>query len=147
MSVAAPENEACNFANNGQLAVLHCKIKENAQCINAKDQADRTSLSWAAAAGKQEVVDFLVDNNGIIECSDESGWTLYTLQHSLAMRPLLQLFYPMGPKQACTTTLDKRLSTMQLLEIERRLPKLFKLVELILTKLIITLQFHFIVVL
>ena len=55
--------------------MLHCKIKENAQCINAKDQADRTSLSWAPAAGKQEVVDFLVHNNGVMECSDESGWT------------------------------------------------------------------------
>ena len=75
MSVAAPKNETCNFAYNGQLAVLLCKIKENAQCINAKDQADRTSLSWAAAAGKQEVVDFLVHNNGVIECSDESGST------------------------------------------------------------------------
>ena len=100
MSVAAPENETCNFAYNGQLAVLHCKIMGNSQCINAKDQTDRTSLSWAAAAGKQEVVDFLVNNNGVIECSDESGWTHYTLQHSLAMRPLLQLFNPMGPKQA-----------------------------------------------
>ena len=40
MSAGVSDNEICNLAYNGQLAVLDYKIKENAQCINARDQVN-----------------------------------------------------------------------------------------------------------
>ena len=38
MSAGVSDNEMCNLAYTGQLAVLSYKIKENTKCINEKDQ-------------------------------------------------------------------------------------------------------------
>jgi len=38
MSAGVSDNEICNLAYTGQLALLGYKIKENPQCINEKDQ-------------------------------------------------------------------------------------------------------------
>lgn len=38
MSAGVSDNEICNLAYNGQLALMTYRIKENPQCVNAKDQ-------------------------------------------------------------------------------------------------------------
>ena len=40
MSAGVSDNEICNLAYNGQLALLTYRIKENPKCVNATDQVN-----------------------------------------------------------------------------------------------------------
>lgn len=75
ISSGVSNDEICNFAYNGQQALLQCRISEKPQFVNVKDQIDRTPLHWATSAGQRETADFLIDKGANVNATDDSGWT------------------------------------------------------------------------
>jgi len=69
--------DTCNWAYEGQLYKLETAVNADKNLIHKKDRDGRTPLHWAASAGHNNVVAFVLDNGGKVKFPFTFVYTTY----------------------------------------------------------------------
>jgi len=77
-------------AQNNQLSVLRSLVSENPASVNAVDSDSRTPLHWAASAGHEDVITYLLENGADVDKADDSGWTALHIAVSAGQEEVVQ---------------------------------------------------------
>ncbi len=81
---------------DSNIHVVEALLSSSSSKVNGVDQAHRTALHWAAAAGKDDTVKLLLDHGAKVELQDETGATAVHLSTQSVSRATVEVFLKRG---------------------------------------------------